>query len=300
MRAAIINEVGTTPAFGDFNEPEGDDVADVLVAGLNPVDLYIARGMYGEMQVPAVAGLEGIARRAGGQKIYFNAPAAPFGSMAERVPVSQATTFEVPGELDDGVAVALGIAGLAAWLPLTFHAQLQRGESVLVLGASGVVGQIAVQAAKLLGAGRVVAAARSKDAIEGLGADATAVLGGDDAQALKDAAPDGYDIVIDPLYGKPLEAALTAAAPGARIVVIGGSAGFEATIPLPALYGRRIISHSNGAVPVEARREAFATMARHALAGEIAVDVERIPLAEVERAWGEQASAPHHKIVLVP
>jgi NADPH2:quinone reductase len=213
-------------------------------------------------------------------------------------------TFDVPDGLDDGVAVALGIAGLAAWLPLTFHAQLQPGESVLVLGASGVVGQIAAQAAKLLGAGRVVAAARSRPVLERLrergAADEIAVLEGDLVQALKGAAPDGYDVIVDPLYGQPLEAALQVARPNARIVVVGAAAGTEATIPIIALYGRRIISHSNGQVPVDVRREAYATMARHALAGEIAVDVERLPLSDIQRAWQEQASGPHHKIALIP
>ena len=165
MRAAVLYQPGTIPTFTDFKEPLADDgheVLEVLLAGLNPVDLYIAAGMYGELSVPCVVGLEGIARLADGGRVYFNGPPKPYGSMAELAPVDVASTFAVPDGLDAGVAVSLGIAGLAAWLSLTWRANLQPGETVLVLGATGVVGQIGVQTAKLLGAGRVVAAARNR------------------------------------------------------------------------------------------------------------------------------------------
>jgi NADPH:quinone reductase-like Zn-dependent oxidoreductase len=306
MRAAVSSELGTLPAFADFNEPDagdGHEVLEVLLAGLNPVDLYIAAGMYGEVTLPCVAGLEGIARLADGGHVYFNAPPKPFGSMAQFAPVDVASTFAVPEGLDDGLAVSLGIAGLAAWLPLTWRANLQAGETVLVLGASGVVGQIGVQAAKLLGAGRVVAAARSRAVLERLrerGADEIVVLEGDYAAALKDAAGDGYDVVLDPVYGPPLEAALAATALGARIVTVGAGAGMTVTVPMTAIYGRTWVGHSNGQAPLDVRREAYQRMAGHALAGEIVVDVERLPLSGVEEAWQRQAQGPHHKITLVP
>jgi NADPH:quinone reductase-like Zn-dependent oxidoreductase len=171
MRAAVLYQPGTIPTFTDFKEPVADDgheVLEVLLAGLNPVDLYIAAGMYGELSVPCVVGLEGIARLADGGRVYFNGAPKPFGSMAELAPVDVASTFAVPDCLDAGVAVSLGIAGRVAWLPLTWRANLQPGETVLVLGATGVVGQIGVQTAKLLGAGRVVAAARNRAVLERL------------------------------------------------------------------------------------------------------------------------------------
>jgi NADPH:quinone reductase-like Zn-dependent oxidoreductase len=306
MRAAVLHALGTIPEFGDFREPEpedGQEVVDVLLAGLNPVDLFIAAGRYGEVPLPDVVGLEGIGRMPDGRRVYFNGPPDPFGSMAQAAPIDPSTTFDVPGGLDEGLAVALGIAGLAAWLPLTWQARLREGEAVLVLGASGVVGQIAVQAAKLLGAGHVVAAARDREALERLrerGADDIVVLDGDVAEKLRGAVEGGFDVIVDPLFGAPLEAALTAAAPGARIVVVGASAGATASIDIGDLYGRTIISHSNGAVPLDARREAYERMARHAVAGEIVVDVERLPLSRIEDAWREQAAGPHHKIALVP
>lgn len=308
MRAAVLYEVGTVPQFADFKEPQPGDgpevVAEVLIAGLNPVDLSIAAGRYGPVELPKVMGLEGLARLPDGRRAYFNGPPSPFGSMAQYAPIDPATVFVPPEALDPGLAVALGIAGLAAWLPLTARANLRPGETVLVLGASSVVGQIGVQAAKVLGAGRVVAAARHRETLERLrerGADEIVVLGsGDDAAALRDAAGDGYDVVLDALFGAALEAALPATAEGARIVSVGALAGAEARIGLGSLIGRTLIGHAGGQVPLDARREAYERMAGHAAAGEIAVDVQRLPLSLVADAWALQASGPHSKITLVP
>jgi NADPH:quinone reductase-like Zn-dependent oxidoreductase len=306
MRAAVVREVGSAPGYGDFQDPEagnGLEVAEVVVAGLNPVDLFIAGGMYGPVEPPFVAGLEGIARLADGRQVYFNGAPRPFGSMAERVPVDPNATFAVPDGLDPGVAVALGIAGLAGWLPLEARAQLQARETVLVLGATGVVGRIGVQAAKLLGAGRVVAAGRDRDALDevrGLGADEVVVLEGDLGEALKAAAGDGYDVVLDVVFGPPLEAALPATTIGARIVTVGAGAGMEVPLPMATFVGRTLIGHSNAYMPVEVRRAAYERMARHAAAGELRIDVDTVPLADVADAWARQAGSPHRKIVLVP
>jgi NADPH2:quinone reductase len=308
MRAAVIEKPGATPKYDEFQDPEpGDDdeVAEVVVAGLNPVDLFIATGQYGPIETPMVAGLEGIARLGDGRHVYFNGVRPPFGSMAERAPINPSAVFDVPDGLDPGLAVALGIAGLAAWLPLDARAQLQAGETVLVLGATGVVGQIGVQAAKLLGAGRVVAAGRSRETLErarGLGADDVVVLEGDLAQALDAAKGDGYgyDVVLDAVYGPPFEAALQATAPGARVVTLGAGAGQSATVAMGALVGRTHMGYSTMFMPADARRAAYERMARHAAAGEIRVEVETIPLARVEEAWKLQGSSPHRKLVLAP
>jgi NADPH2:quinone reductase len=308
MRAAVLHEIGTIPVFADFKEPVPDDahdVVEVLLAGLNPVDLYIAAGMYGEVELPCVVGREGIARLADGRRVYFDSPPPPFGSMAQLAPVAPKRIFDVPDGLDAGLAVALGIAGLAAWLPLKRRARLQPGQSVLVLGASGVVGQLGVQAAKLLGAGRVVAAARHQPTLERLlerGADDIVVLRGDgDAQALADAAGNGgFDVVLDPVFGPALEAALGATSQFAHIVTVGASAGQEAKIGVGRLFGRTLSGHSNTFAPLEHRREAYEQMCAHALAGELTVDVEKLSLADIETAWRLQAAGPHHKIAIIP
>jgi NADPH:quinone reductase-like Zn-dependent oxidoreductase len=177
-----------------------------------------------------------------GARVYFDAPIAPFGSMAERALIDPRSTYPVPDGLDDGVAVALGISGLAAWLALTWRAELEEGEHVLVLGASGVLGQIAVQAAKLLGAG----AWSRRRARRGSGALPRARrrrgvrLGEpeDLPAALAEAAEGRIDVVVDPLFGEPFVAAVNAASFGARIVQLGAGAGAEATSPRLRSAGR--------------------------------------------------------------
>ena len=186
MRAAILREYDATPELGDFDDPapgDGTVVADVLAAGLNPVDIRKAAGVFPlapKPPLPSVAGWEGVARLEDGSRVYFVDPPPPHGALAERTLLDPSATHPVPEGVDDGVAVALGIAGLAGWLALTWSAKLRAGETVLVLGATGTVGQVAVQAAKLLGASRVVAAGRNPRGLARaaeLGADATVRLG---------------------------------------------------------------------------------------------------------------------------
>ncbi|MGO9320141.1 MAG: quinone oxidoreductase family protein [Solirubrobacteraceae bacterium] len=310
MRAVVLREYGV-PSADEFEEPSAGPeqaVVEVLAAGLNPVDVAICAGRFyaGKPPLPSVAGREGVGTLAG-ERVYFDAPIAPFGSMAERALVDPRSTYPVPEGVADGVAVALGISGLAAWLGLTWRAQLQPGEHVLVLAASGVLGQIAVQAAKLLGAGRVVAAARSPEGLERcmeLGADASVRLDepGDVSAAMAQAGEGRIDVVLDPLWGEPLVAALGAASFGARIVQIGAGAGAEATIPSAAIRGKMLVlmGHTNFAAPPEVKREAYSRMADLAARGEIKVDMDALGLDQVQEAWRRLAAGSHRKIVLVP
>jgi len=310
MRAAVLHEYGV-PSADEFEEPSAGPeqaVVEVLAAGLNPVDVAICAGSFyaGKPPLPSVAGREGVGTL-DGARVYFDAPIAPFGSMAERALVDPRSTYPVPDEVEDGVAVALGISGLAAWLALTWRAELKEGEHVLVLAASGVLGQIAVQAAKLLGAGRVVAAARSPEGLARcmeLGADASVRLDepGDLSAAMAQAGEGRIDVVLDPLWGEPLVAALGAASFGARVVQIGAGAGAEATIPSAAIRGKMLVlmGHTNFAAPPEVKREAYARMADAAARDEIEVDVDPLGLDQVGEAWRRLAAGSHRKIVLVP
>jgi NADPH:quinone reductase-like Zn-dependent oxidoreductase len=311
MKAAVLHEYGV-PRADDFHEPsagEAQAVVDVLAAGLNPVDVAICAGRFyaGRPPLPSVAGREGVGVL-DGARVYFDAPIAPFGSMAQRALVDPRSTYPVPDGVEDGVAVALGISGVAAWLALTWRAELKQGEHVLVLAASGVLGQIAVQAAKLLGAGRVIAAARSHEGLErclALAADAAVSLeqpAEDLPAALGEAGEGRIDVVLDPLFGQPFAAALGAASFGARIVQIGAGAGAEATISSAPIRGKMltIMGHTNFAAPPEVKREAYTRMAEAAAAGKIEVEVDPLALDHVQEAWRRLQAGSHRKIVLVP
>ncbi len=227
--------------------------------------------------------------------------------MAERALVDPASTYDVPEGLQDGVAVALGISGMTAWLALTWRAELQPGEHVLVLAASGVLGQIAVQAAKLLGAARVVAAARSPEGLERcleLGADAAVRLDGSEdlPAAMTKAAEGKIDVVVDPLFGEPFVAAVNAASFGARIVQLGASAGASATPASAAIRGKLLVikGHTYFFAPPETKREAYRRLSEAAATGELEIESEPIALDRVAEAWRRLAAGSHRKIVLVP
>src|ERR671916_118527 len=157
------------------------DLLALRAAGMNPVDVRVASGQFGleRYDTPYVAGKEGVGEREDGRLVYFEYSRKPFGAFAERTLIDAGSGYVLPDGLEPELAVCLGVSGLAAWLGLEWRGRLAPGETVLVLGASGVVGQIAVQAAKLMGAGRVVAAARDPGGLERarrLGADATVDL----------------------------------------------------------------------------------------------------------------------------
>lgn len=300
MRAAVLEAIGQPPHVGDFPDPTGDDVVSVTLAGCNPVDLALASGKMGTPEVPKVVGKEGVGVTAEGARVYFDSPPAPYGSWAERTRVDPEKTYPVPDGLSDDLAVAMGIAGLAAWLPLTRHADVSAGQSVLVLGATGVVGAIAIQAARILGAGLVVGAGRDAEAlaeVELLGADATVQLGGDDdAAALRAEADEGFDVVLDLVYGDPFLAALEATAVDATIITVGQGAGSAPAIPFHALVGRSHVGHLNDLMPPRILRQAYDELTGLAAEGRIHVETTRYPLAEAAAAWQAQADGPHIKI----
>jgi NADPH2:quinone reductase len=314
MRAAILREYGATPELGEFDDPtpgDGAVVAEVLAAGLNPVDIRKAAGVFPlapKPPLPSVAGWEGVARLEDGSHVYFVDPPPPHGALAERTLVDPAAVHPVPEGLDPGVAVALGIAGLAGWLALTWSAKLREGESVLVLGATGTVGQVAVQGAKLMGASRVVAAGRNPDGLARaaeLGADATVRLDeeGDLAERFREAAGDGFDVIVDPLWGEPGVAAMEASKRFTRHVALGQSAGVHASVSVGTVRNKplTIVGHTNYAIPVSDQREAYVEMTAHAVAGRLTADVDSVPLDDVASAWESLRAGSHRaKLVVVP
>jgi NADPH:quinone reductase-like Zn-dependent oxidoreductase len=227
--------------------------------------------------------------------------------MAERALVDLRCLLEVPDGTSDALAAALGNAGLAAWLPLSWRAPLQPGETVLVIGATGLSGQIAVAAARLLGAGRIVAAGRNPEALarcRTLGADAIVDLSAasDLASAYGQAAGRPIDIALDYLCGPPAEAVLEALAPGGRIVHIGTTVAAEMKLSGQSLRrtSADILGFAYYHAPIEAQQAAYASLCRHAAEGRIVIDFESLPLTKVREAWDRQLAGSRKRLVLLP
>ena len=314
MRAAVIERYGEPPVLRDVPEPKADgtSLVEVTAAPLNPVDISIASGKFyaGSPPTPYVAGGEGIGRlRQGGNagpRVYFRA-AMPNGAMAERALVSRAETVPLPDTVSDAVAAALGTPGIAAYLGLTRRAETKPGETVLVLGASGVLGSIAVQVARLLGAARVVAAARDERALaraKELGADATVDLKQTDGltDRIKEATNGQLHIVIDPIWGPSAVAAMDAMSLYGRFIQLGQSASPEATLTSRTVRGRylSVLGYGSFFVPWEDQAVAYRRLVDYAASGQLKVETEVLPLEAAPEAWKQQASSPHRKLVLSP
>lgn len=298
--------------MGDVAEPAGETI-EVLAAPINPIDLAVSRGILatGHPDLPYVPGCEAVGRTDDNRIVWIfggSLGRTANGGMAEHAAIGDAHAIDVPDGADPALAAALGIAGLAGWLPFAWRAPLQGGENVLVLGATGSVGLVAVQTAKLLGAARIVAAGRSAAGLERAsqrGADATIRL--DEADDLVAAFRDAFDgegpsYVFDPLWGEPAAAAAQAAAPRATIVNLGQSAGATAELASAVVRFKSlsILGHTNFACPPDELAEHYRRLVRYAIAGEIKLDVQRVPLDNVGDAWRRQAEGAGTKLVVVP
>jgi NADPH2:quinone reductase len=307
MRAAVLTALNTPPVVQDFAEPQagpGNRVVSILAGAGSPTELMRASGAYGAFTPPSIVGGEGIGRLQDGSRVYFGHSLNPYGAWAERTVVAETEIWPIPDTVSDGLAVALGTSGTGALIPLE-EARIQPGDSVLVLGASGPLGQIALQLARHLGAGKVVAAARNRAALDrlrtrGIADDIVQLGAGDDERALKAPAGKGYNVVLDAIFGPPAEAALRATAPGARMMSIGVQAGFTMSVSLRDLVTRSHIGVGTGQRPVAERRAAFNRLIDLGSSGRLAVDVTAFTLDEAPAAWEAQRNSPHGKIIVTP
>lgn len=331
MRAAVIHTPGRSPETREHPDPQpadGQSLVAVTAAAITPLDLLCASGtsyfgVPATPYVPGVAGV-GVVSDSGafppGTRVWFatSAGMAPGdGSLAERCAVADGDLVALPDDAEAAVVAALGLSAVAAWCVLTRRARLAPGESVLVLGAGGVVGQVAIQAARLLGAGRVVAAARSTAHLERaltIGADAAVALPAnrsdgdgrvlDELAAALEAACEGpVDVVVDPLCGLPATAAARVLGGHGRLVNLGGTAGPTATWDSAGLRSRSaaILGYTNNDLTREQRRDALLAVVAHASRGDIVVEHERVPLAEASAGWDRQVSGTAAgRVVLVP
>jgi NADPH2:quinone reductase len=317
MRAAVVTELGRAPELRDVPEPragDGDALLEILAAPLNPLDISVSSAIFygGHPDLPYIPGVEAVgrvihsARFARGTFVWAHGEGLGVrrdGLLAERAAVAEDLLFEVPEGADPPLAAAFGVAGLAGWLPLAWRAPLEGGERVLVLGATGAVGLVAVQAARRFGASYVVAAGRSPEGLaraSEAGADAVVRLGEDDLADV--VGTEGVDVIVDPLWGEPLAAALAVAVPGARIVNVGQSAGAEATLRSAHVRGKQlaILGYSTLAIPDGVVEREYRRLVGEALAGRVRLDIETVPLEELGAAWERQRAGAGAKLVVVP
>jgi|HubBroStandDraft_5_1064220.scaffolds.fasta_scaffold01215_3 NADPH:quinone reductase-like Zn-dependent oxidoreductase len=319
MNAAVLHAFGKTPRFEPFPEPSAakdEVIVQVRAAALKPVDKQIASGAHyaSPRKLPVACGIDGVGRLEDGARVYFAGSRSPYGAMAEHTVVSRQRCFPLPEGLDDVTAAAVMNPSVSAWLTLAQRARLVRGETVLILGATGVTGKLAVQIAKLLGAGRVVAAGRNEQVLSTLhefGADATIRID-KHGQDLKDAfiheaRDSGFDVIIDYLWGRPTEGLLAALTrkefavvkSEIRLVQVGESAGATISLPAAALRSAPITIMGTAGIPSpEILMDAFQQVMTRAAGGELRIDVEQIPLAEVESAW--QREGRGRRLVFIP
>lgn len=303
MKAAVVTQAGRTPVFGDFPEPvaqAGELSVTVSAAALSPLARARASGAHYSSggAFPFVAGVDGVGRDETGRRVYVLLPRAPFGAMAERTVASADQCLELPDGLDDATAAAIANPGMSSWAALAERARLQAGETVLVNGATGASGALAVPIARHLGAGRVIATGRDAAALAALDADA-AILLGEDADALERAFAErfaeGVDVVLDYLWGpsaRSLLAAAAKAAPGGRpvrFVQIGGASAPEIAMPAAALRSAPLVMMGSGlgSLGLDRLIASVAGVFGAAQAAGFATPHRLVPLRDVEAAWGE-------------
>jgi len=319
MNAAVVTSFDEPPHYQPFEVPQPADEAeilvDVLAVGLHPRVRTGAAGAHytSRRTLPMIPGVDGVGRRQDGRRIYFAAGGDVIGTMADKAVVDIRRAVELPDDTDVAKVAAAMNPAMSSWVALRRRVPIEPGQGVLVLGATGNAGLMAVQIARLLGAGRVVGAGRDPGrlgALTSLGADEVVPLTGDqDAtdRALGAAAGE-VDIVIDYVWGKPAEhaimALLTSRADRSRAmnwIQIGAMAGPTIELPSVALRSAnfRLQGNGQGAVSTAAYLAELPSLVREINAGTIAVKANTVPLADVEAIW-TRSDPPGERTVLVP
>ncbi len=318
MKAAVVASLGTTPIYTEFAAPaakDGYEVVQVTASALSHLTKARAAGAHysSDQKLPAVAGTDGVGRTQTGQRVYFVLPEAPFGAMAEQSLVKQDQCLPIPEELDDVTAAAIANPGMSVWAALMERARFTRGETVLVNGATGSSGNMAVQLAKYLGAAKVIATGRNRAELErlrGLGADVTLrfefdLEGHDTTGSFDDGLArefrDGVDVVIDYLWGDSALAIMQAAARHGRegrevrFVQVGSAGGID-TLPLPsaALRSSSLVLMGSGlkSVPLAKLLAGVGKVFEAVVPARLELETRVLPLSDVESTWQEAGGRP--------
>ncbi|MEB2484133.1 zinc-binding alcohol dehydrogenase family protein [Burkholderia multivorans] len=306
MKAAVVKGPGDGPVYMEFDAPHaqpGHRLIDVTASAVSRLAQGRASGAHYSFdgRYPFVVGVDGVGRLDDGQRVYFFSAAAPFGAMAERTIVPDTQWVPLPDDLDDVTAAAIANPAMSSWAALTERARMTRGETVLVNGATGASGRLAVRVAKHLGAATVIATGRNTAALDALldaGADAVVPLQ-QDAAALAPHWRAGVDVVLDYLWGDTARTLLTSAAQNMpagralRFVQIGSMGGGDVSLPGAVLRAAAIelMGSGLGSVPLprllSVARGVFDAAAR----ARLTLDTRVVPLSAVGEHWSDTSSA---------
>ncbi|GIF62101.1 alcohol dehydrogenase [Asanoa ishikariensis] len=316
MKAAVLHELGGIPRYEDFPDPvagEDEVVIDVRAVAVETVDKRIAAGTHYASQqyiadLPAIPAFDGIGALPDGTLVGFGNPRRPYGALAEKTVVPKGAYMPIADGIDPAIATVLGTA--ITGMSIKTAAGFVPGETVLVQGATGVAGRLAVQVARLLGAGRIIATGRDDDQLRELQVDEvinTAVPDEALAQAYLDAKGDGYDVVLDFLWGRPTEILLRSLVPQTfafpkptRLIQIGESAGAGLVLAAESLRtsGVEIYGAAKGLGP-QTMQEVYGQVVTWAQSGALTFDVVKVPLSDIEKAW-QRTDLRGRRLVVLP
>jgi NADPH:quinone reductase-like Zn-dependent oxidoreductase len=311
MKAAIVLEAGKPPVYGDFRDPvpgNGEVRINITAAALSNVVRSRASGIHysSSGDLPLVVGIDGVGRLDDGSRVYFALPKPPLGSMSERTVVRRSQCVALPDELDDATAAAIANPGMSAWAAFKERGKLAAGETVLVNGATGTAGRLAVQIAKYMGAEKVIATGRDVEALKSLarlGADVNIPLTQDgDAleKAFQEQFADGVDVVVDYLWGPSAERLIIAGAKAGkdavpiRFVHVGSASAPDITLPSAALRSSAIelMGSGIGSIPVDRLVKSIEDVMQATIPGHFEITTRTIPLSEVGDVWSTAGNIP--------
>lgn len=315
MKAAVVRALDQSPRYETFALPEAGEgvLVDVLAAALSPRVRSGASGQHYTSHgvLPLVPGIDGVGRLPDGRRVYFLAADDTIGTMAEQALADPRLAVTLPDGVRASAIAAAMIPAISSWVALTKRAMLRHGQSVLVLGATGTSGQLAVQIAKHLGAGRVVAAGRDRPALDRL-----QQLGADDVVPLTGAKADGdavgaaaseVDIVLDYLWGTVTTVVMPALARRREAesraldwVLIGSMAGDDISLSSVLLRKRnlRILGSGQGATSTAEMFSVAPDIVAAFAADALQVRVREVPLADVESHWSAKQPSGERLVFL--
>ncbi|HBS5676524.1 quinone oxidoreductase family protein [Klebsiella sp. 141240] len=301
MKAAVVFDLNEGPVWADFSEPQpavGQLLIDVRAAAISHVVKGRASGHHYSFDgtLPFVVGIDGVGMTPDGQRVYFAFPSAPFGSMAQRAPVALQNCLALPDELDDISAAAMANPGMSAWAALVKRAQFQAGETVLINGATGSAGQLAVQIARYLGAKKIIATGRNTQTLTALAADECIDLTADEqtlSAQFAAASAGQVDVIVDYLWGRSAELLLPALAkytPGdkpVRYVQVGSLAGADIALNGAVLRAAplQLMGSGIGSLTMSQLLAATGEMLQAAVPGHFTISTTPLPLRDVAAAW---------------